>query len=100
MPQLTRQQRGHFVRKVGMYIAELGRVPTFNEALRDRNRPDKFPKNILQAGGWGTWKVLLNQVQSAHPELWAMTNKVKPKAEVKEEKADPLESLRASKVEK
>lgn len=101
--QLSRQQKGHFVRKVGIYIAELGKVPTFSEALRDRNRPDKFPKDILQRGGWGTWKVLLNQVKSAHPDLWAMIEEVKPKVEIKTEvkkEIDPLETLRAGSIEK
>ncbi len=74
---------------LGMYFAEIGRIPTLQEFKKDTRKPWGYNIKFIHKQ-YLSWERFLNDLQKREPELWAMANK----------KEDPLATLRASSVEK
>jgi len=76
----THAKRVKIVRTLGMFFAELGRIPDRKEYARMRTRP-KFLDAKEVDKIFGTWTRMLNMLKKEQPELWELANKVPEKDE-------------------
>ena len=88
------RQKNTIARKLLMYFAEKGKIPTFYEYKVDSERPWGYtPKYLFRY--FGDWNKMLNYMQLQHPDLWNTAIK-----KDEEPLKDPLEALRARSIEK
>ena len=78
---LTTQRKNNITRTLGLYFAEIGKVPTYYEYRSDGSRPKGMaPKFILS--NFKSWNSFLTYMSKAEPELWALANNIKPEPKV------------------
>jgi len=84
----NRGKERKIVEQVAEYLANRGSVPSPREYNRDSNRPSFT--NLKEINKYvGSWQILLDKIQAAHPTLWELAQpqikakpipKAKPKA--------------------
>lgn len=81
----TRGQKLRMSKELGMFFAELGRIPTRKEYSKLPNRPRTATvKEIDRIAG--SWNGLITMIRKEQPELWELANK---EPEFKIEKPKP-----------
>jgi len=83
----TRGQKLRMAKELGMFFAELGRIPSRKEYSKLPNRPrTSTVKEIDRIAG--SWNGLITMIRREQPELWELANKA-PEPEFKVEKPKP-----------
>ena len=90
MARLSQQKR--LIEELGMFFAEVGRIPKPKEYERMTERPRSATLREINRI-LGSWNTLIKKMEKEYPDIWTLIHKPA------EQKLSPLEQLSAAKVE-